>query len=129
MAMKGTTMNMTIDGKQVEIFEDDNNLVEVADRASIGVVAPCFRAKRKNGCCKACVVEVDGEQKYACATKPEDGMNVILNREDLAQIRKERLHAYKEAKNDPLNSGCDCTGSSDCSTGESDCSAGGGCCS
>lgn len=55
-------MDITIDGRQVEIGEDDTNIVEVADREKIRITAPCFRAKRKKGCCKACVVDIDGKQ-------------------------------------------------------------------
>lgn len=85
-----------VDGKQIELGSTDINLVELAKKANINIPAPCYFAKRKGGCCNACVVEVDGEQKYACATTPKDGMNITVNRPDLKALRKERILKYKE---------------------------------
>lgn len=116
-------MKVTFDGKVVEFFEEDRNIVEVADRAKVKIMAPCLRAERKKGCCKACVVEIDGERKYACATKPVDGMNIIMDREDLKQARKKRLKAYRENQENPCGGfSCDCS-SFDCCSGMN-CSAG-----
>lgn len=110
-------MKMTIDGVQVEIFENDKTLLEVAGRYDIHIPSPCYLAKRKHGCCKGCVVEVDGEQKYACVTTPEKGMQVVVDREDLNQLRKERIAVYSNAKNDPAaQCTCDCTEVGDCSS-------------
>ena len=107
-------MNITIDGKQIEITAADKNIVDVADRIKIGIPAACYRAKQSKGCCHACVVEIDGEQKYACSTTPEDGMKIVLDRADLKELRKERLLEYKAG----IESGnpCQCNGSdpSDC---------------
>lgn len=101
-------MKVTIDGKEVEIFNEDKNIVDAADRAKIGIPAPCYKAGRKKGCCKACVIEINGEKEYACATKPIDGMDIVFDRADLAQIRKERLLAYRDT---PVHSsnGCECS--------------------
>lgn len=111
----GTNMNITMDGKSVEIFEDDKNIVDVATRAGVRIAAPCYRADRKHGCCKACVVEVDGKQEYACATKPTEGANVVVDRDDLTQLRKKRLKAFSENRKDPQNNcACDCSGSTSC---------------
>lgn len=85
-----------IDGIEVAVESTDTNLVELAKKAKIGIPAPCYLAKKKNGCCMACVVEVNGRQEYACGTTPQNGMNVIVNRNDLKQIRKERLLKYQE---------------------------------
>lgn len=109
-------MNVTIDGKQVELTEQDINIVELAKRASVKLPAPCYIAKRKKGCCKGCVVEVDGEQKYACVTKPEPDMSIIVDREDLNELRKSRIAAYRDNQNSP-DACCDC-----------DCSQTSGCC-
>lgn len=87
---------ITIDGIELDINDPSKNLVEIAKEAKITIPAPSYHAKRKHGCCKACVVEADGEQTYACGTKARDGMNVIVNREDLNALRKERLLAYKK---------------------------------
>ena len=99
-------MSVTIDGKVIEVTPVDKNIVDVASRAKIGIPAPCYRTQRKNGCCSACVVEIDGEQKFACSTVPENGMNIVVNRADLKAIRKQRLLEYKEG----IKSGnpCEC---------------------
>lgn len=85
-----------IDGKEVKIGASDRNLVELAQKANIIIPAPCYFAKRKGGCCNACVVEVNGEQKYACGTTPKNKMIVTVNRPDLKLLRKERILKYKE---------------------------------
>ena len=89
-------MNVTIDGNVFEVTPFDKNIVEVASRAKIGIPAPCYRAQRKDGCCSACVVDVDGELKFACSTAPENGMNIVVKRADLKALRKQRLLEYKE---------------------------------
>lgn len=105
-------MKITIDGRAIEADPSDRNLVDVADRAGIGIPAACYRAKQSKGCCHACVVEIGEEQKFACATAPEDGMVIVLNRPDLKALRKERLLKYQEG----IKSGtpCKCSGSSNC---------------
>lgn len=99
--------DIAIDGKNVTVKDSSMNIVEIAKTAGIAIPAPCFLAKKKNGCCKACVVEIDEKQSYACGTKPTEGMNIIVNREDLKTLRKERLLKYKEAikNNEPMKCG------------------------
>lgn len=87
---------ITIDGKTVDVQPEDQNIVDVARRAKIAIPAPCYLAGRKKGCCKACVVEIEGQQRYACTTKPGEGMEVITDRQDLKELRKERLLKYNE---------------------------------
>ncbi len=99
-------MNIIIDGKEVIFTGEDKNIVDLADRVGIGIPAPCYRSNQKNGCCKACVIEIDGKQAYACGTKPEENMNIIVNRADLKAIRKERINKYYE--NPAQNHGCNC---------------------
>lgn len=107
-------MKITIDEKYIEIFPEDKNIVDVADREKIEIPAPCYRANRKKGCCKICVVEINGKNRYACATKPLDNMNIIVNREDLIQIRRERIKRYQEVLKDiSQNCSCDCSRISD----------------
>jgi len=89
--------NVNIDGKIVELTPFDNNVIEMISRANIKIPAPCYRTKRIKGCCSVCVVEIDGEQQFACSTVPQHGMNIIVCREDLKAIRKQRLLEYKES--------------------------------
>jgi len=108
-------ITISIDGKHIEVNPDDKNIVDVATRAKIGIPAPCYRNDRKNGCCNACVVDINGEQKFACSTPPADGMEIIVNREDLKDIRKQRLLDYAIGKTTESSCGCSCsTNSSDC---------------
>jgi predicted molibdopterin-dependent oxidoreductase YjgC len=107
-----TQKSVTIDGQVIKVAPGDKNIVDVADRAKIGIPAPCYRAHRSKGCCNSCVVEVDGEQKFACSTVPENGMNVVVDRADLKAIRKERLMEYKEGIKSG-NPGC-CSMSDSC---------------
>jgi predicted molibdopterin-dependent oxidoreductase YjgC len=109
---KAEAITITIDGRVIDATTHDNNIIEVAGRAKISIPAPCYRTKRKKGCCSACVIEVDGEQKFACSTTPKDGMSIVVNRDDLKEIRKERLKEYSEG----IKSGNHCA----CSSPESD---------
>ncbi len=107
-------MSITIDGQVVEITSTDRNLVDVADRVRIAIPAACYRAKQSKGCCHACVVEIDGEQKFACATVPESGMNIVVDRADLKALRKERLMEYREGIKNGNPCKCNCSGLSNC---------------
>jgi NADH dehydrogenase/NADH:ubiquinone oxidoreductase subunit G len=102
-------MNIIIDGKSVTFSENDANIVDVAEKIGIMIPAPCYRSNKKDGCCKACLIEIDGLQSYACATKPEDGMNITMNRDDLNEERKGRIKKYKETPAQDCNCKCDCS--------------------
>lgn len=97
---------MIIDGKKVSILSTDKNIVDVAKRNKIPLPASCYLSNRVNGCCRVCVVEIAGKQKYACTTAPEDNLEVIVDRTDLNSLRKERLVEYQQGKHD--NTTCDC---------------------
>jgi len=107
--------SITIDGQLIEVTRDDKNIVDVSSRAKIPIPAACYRAQREKGCCHGCVVEIDGEQKFACATVPENGMNVVVNREDLKAIRKKNLLEYNEGIKSGNFCKCSVTGLNDCS--------------
>ena len=104
-------MKITIDGRQIKISPEDKNIIDVADRAKIGIPAPCYRNNRRRGCCQVCLVEIDDARKYACVTKPVDGMNIIFDRDDLNKIRKEKIKEYRELPAQAVKSCCcDCSG-------------------
>ncbi len=100
-------MSLLIEGIKTEILSNDKNLVDVADRLNIRIPAPCYRSRKSMGCCNICAVDVNGEIKSACCTKPKNGMNIIVNRADILEIRKERIKIYKNTPKELL-SACDC---------------------
>ncbi len=89
--------SVKIDGQIIELTPFDNNVIEMVSRANIKIPASCYRTKRIKGCCSVCVVEIDGEQVFACSTIPQHGMNIVVNRTDLKSIRKQRLLEYKDS--------------------------------
>jgi len=105
-------MKVIIDGQELQIIDSDKNIVDIADRAHIGIPALCYRAERNKGWCKSCMVEINGKKQYACTTRSLDGMNIIVNREDLKQTEKEVIEKYREALKSE-NSGCNCKCSGD----------------
>lgn len=110
-------MKIKIDGKEIIVKDPSKNIVEIADENGIKITAPCFRSEKKYGCCNACVIEADGAQKYACGTRPAEGMNIIYQRDDLAQLRKERREKYAKGikSGDYKANSCSCGGASGCS--------------
>ncbi|MBK5243272.1 2Fe-2S iron-sulfur cluster-binding protein [Clostridium sp.] len=121
-------MKIKIDEKEIIVKDTTKNIVEIAEDNGITITAPCFRNKKKNGCCNVCVIEIDGVQKYACGTKPQDGMNIVYNRDDLILLRKERLEKFSQAikSGDTSNNKC---GGIDPNKQSSSCSCSGSCCS
>ncbi len=99
-------IKITIDGNEITATSHDMNLVEAAERANIRIPAPCYRTKKTGVCCKACVVEIGGKLHYACGTAPRDGMNIVVNRDDLKAIRKKRLLQFKEDLHKGTTCGC-----------------------
>jgi len=105
---------ITIDGQIINILPTDKNIVDVTTRNKIPLPAPCYHAKRSKGCCNACVVEIGGDQKFACSTTPEQGMNITIDRPDLDMLRKERLKKYSEGIKSDTPCGCSCSDSDCC---------------
>lgn len=104
-------MKVTIDRIEIEISSEDKNIVDITDRAHISIPAPCYRANKAKGCCNSCIIEVDGKKVYACATKPMEGMNIIVNRVDLKELENENIKKYKEKiKDSGKGCNCDCSG-------------------
>lgn len=112
-------IRLLFDGKEYEV-SNSSNLVEAMDKKGVHISAPCFRSSRKNGCCKACIVEVNGKKDFACGLKPEEGMNIVYDRKDLKEERKVALKKYVEqsegensccSSDESVSSGCGCSSS------------------
>lgn len=99
-------MKIKIDGIEIPVSDENKNIVEVAEESGIAIVAPCFRSKRKGGCCKACLIEVSGEKKYACGKKPIDGMDIVYNTPKLKSDRDVAIKKYVENINQKKESSC-----------------------
>lgn len=88
--------SIEIDKQNIIISPDDKNLVEVARKLNINIPAPCLKNKRRDGCCKACLVEINGKKDYACSTKPKANMTVTVRTTELDSIRKESIKEFKK---------------------------------
>jgi NADH dehydrogenase/NADH:ubiquinone oxidoreductase subunit G len=116
-------MKINIDGQEILVEDSSKNIVEIADDNGISIMAPCFRNGRKGGCCKVCLVEIDGEEAYACGTKAKDGMDIVYDRDDLKVLRKERLANYvKNIQNGYIARNSCCGPDSDTENGSCGCS-------
>jgi NADH dehydrogenase/NADH:ubiquinone oxidoreductase subunit G len=116
-------MKINIDGKEILVEDSSKNIVEIADDNGISIMAPCFRNGRKGGCCNVCLLEIDGEEAYACGTKAKDGMDIVYDRDDLKVLRKERLANYvKNIQNGDITSNSCCGPDSDTESGTCGCS-------
>ena len=101
-------MKVIIDGNEIEFTDNDKNLLELARRHGIDIPELCYEKSTGKGCCRACVVEVDGSQKFACGTEPEDGMNISVARPDLDELRRQRTNEYELKEPGSSPDGCCC---------------------
>lgn len=111
-------IRLLFDGTEYEV-SNKSNLVDAMDEQGIKIMAPCYRNNRSEGCCKACIVEVNGKREYACGLKPAEGMDITYNREDLIQARKEAAKKYASQtveENCCDDTGCGCSTPSEASS-------------
>ena len=103
-------MNIKIDGRDIEVINLNQTIVDIAASNGIGIPAPCYKANRKFGCCNGCAILVNGELKYACTVRPSNDMDIKVNTQELIALRKENLKKYKDAiaKGEKLECKCDC---------------------
>ncbi len=101
-------MEIIIDGKKCTVSDSAQNIVDVARENGITISAPCYSNNRKGGCCKVCLVSINGEHRYACGEKPYDGMEVIYKNSELEAIRKDNLMRYISNVRSGKSSDCEC---------------------
>lgn len=87
-------MKIYLDDVMLNVDNPEDNIVTVARKNGITILAPCFTNQHKHGCCKTCLIEVDGKQAFACSTKPYDGMKIKYNDDKLNHQRIENLKVY-----------------------------------
>jgi len=119
-------MQIQIDETKIEVKDPNLNIVQIAKANRITIPAPCFNTNHEFGCCKACIIEIDEIIYYACGTKPENGMKIIFDRNDLNILRIDRIKEFSENKQKGVISECDCSEASDNSSCGCECDS--GCC-
>ena len=105
-------MQIQIDDIIINVSNPNLNIVQIAKESGIIIPAPCFNTNREFGCCNACAIEIDKAIQYACCTKPQDGMKIIFNRDDLNQLRHERIKVYTYNKQHSIKNDACCSDSS-----------------
>jgi len=81
---------LIIDGREVGAHEDQT-ILEVARENKIPIPTLCYMGGLSNvGACRLCLVEVKGSPRLfpACVTRIEEGMEVTVNSERLANYRR-----------------------------------------
>ncbi len=105
-------MEIKIDERIINVSNPDLNIVQIARANKINIPAPCFNTNREFGCCNVCAIEIDGAIQYACCTKPQDGMKIIFNRDDLNKLRRKKIKEYAYNKEHNIKNDCCCSESS-----------------
>ena len=83
-------VNLTIDGKQVQVKEN-TTILEAARAAGIHVPSLCYlKDINEIGACRVCVVEVEGVDKLisSCNNIVSEGMAVHTNSPRVREVRK-----------------------------------------
>ncbi len=90
---RGSLVNLTINGQQVQAREGDT-ILETAKSVKIKIPYLCIvKGLEPHGGCRLCIVEVEGEDRPvpSCATYVKEGMNVTTESEQLTRLRKTYL--------------------------------------
>jgi predicted molibdopterin-dependent oxidoreductase YjgC len=123
-------MIIKMDDQEIEVSDSNKNIVEIADENGIGIPAPCFRQKKRIGCCKGCAITVNSVLEYACGIKPKEGMIIEVHTKKMIELRKRNILKYNEMLKQVSGSSCgsSCACDSKCCS-DSDCSSNSNCCS
>lgn len=91
------TVEITLNGQTVAAREDET-LLEVAKRQGVEIPHLCYSEREgKDGNCRACMVEIDGERVLApsCCRYPQEGMQVNSESERALHSQKLVLELLK----------------------------------
>ena len=106
-------IKVVIDGKNIEA-EEGQTILQVAQKNGIEIPALCNHPdlKVKAGC-RVCVVEIKGRKGLhpSCATKVEEGMEVVTDSEDIKRARKINLELLFSQHREECS---DCVWNSNC---------------
>ena len=85
---KPKEIKLKIDGKEV-IAQEDSNLVAVARKNNIFIPSLCYyeHIDPPLGTCRVCSCDVNGRVTPACIVKVKDGMDVKVDKPELADLR------------------------------------------
>ncbi len=99
-------MKIIFDEKEYIVSPFAHNIAAFAKENNITIPTPC----QDNGhnCCHVCLIEINGEAKYACKTRPAEGMVIVYDRADLKEKRKESMKKYKEKLQKGIIKDCGC---------------------
>lgn len=82
---------ITINNRQIPI-EGERSILELARKAGIDIPTFCNHEDLGvYGACRLCLVDIDGRLATSCTTKPQDGMVVKTNTEEIDKLRKVAL--------------------------------------
>jgi NADH dehydrogenase/NADH:ubiquinone oxidoreductase subunit G len=111
---KKSTIEMTIDGKEV-IVEEDMTLLEAAQQNDIFIPTLCHHPALTNwGGCRMCMVEVDDSPRLtaSCVTPVRAGMEVVTSNDRIIEHRRTILEFIFAERNHncmfcPLSGDCE----------------------
>lgn len=91
---------LTVDGKVVS-FDNERNLLEVIRKANIEIPTFCYHSELSiYGACRLCIVNIEGRGiNTSCTIKPEPGLVVHTNTEQLRNIRKTTIELLLSSYN------------------------------
>jgi len=84
-----TKQTLTLNGREVAI-NDERNMLELIRAAGIDLPTFCYHSELSiYGACRLCIVDVEGRGVMAsCSTKPEAGMVVRTDTQEIREMRK-----------------------------------------
>lgn len=88
-------MKIQFDGKEFNVDNSEDNIVQVAAKNGFKIESPCFSHRGKGGFCRCDAIIADGKETLACLTKPHDGMVVLYDTEELRKLRAKRMEEFK----------------------------------
>ncbi len=87
--MNGDQITIKVNGKEISGAKGDT-ILEIASKNGIDIPHLCYHPKiSKTGACRLCMVKVNGTMMKASCTEPAaEGMDVVSEDKELAEIRK-----------------------------------------